>query len=143
MNLTKRPRRLRRTEAIRAMVRETHLTPDDFIYPLFACEGEGVRREIASMPGCYNFSVEELVREVEGARSAGVKSVILFGVPDKKDPEGRQAYAEDGITQRAIRAVKREVKDMLVVADNCLCEYTDHGHCGVIENGEVLNDPTL
>lgn len=143
MNLSKRPRRLRRTESIRAMVRETRLTPDDFIYPLFVCEGEGVRREIASMPGCFNFSIDELVREVEGARAAGLQSVILFGVPDEKDGDGRQAYAEDGITQRAIRAIKREVKGMLVIADNCLCEYTDHGHCGVIENGEVLNDPTL
>ncbi|HET9530180.1 MAG TPA: porphobilinogen synthase [Blastocatellia bacterium] len=143
MNLTKRPRRLRRTESIRAMVRETRLTPDDFIYPLFVCEGEGVRREIGAMPGCFNLSIDELVREVEAARAEGVRSVILFGVPDEKDPVGRQAYAEDGITQRAIRAVKREVKDVLVVADNCLCEYTDHGHCGVIEDGEVLNDPSL
>jgi porphobilinogen synthase len=125
------------------MVRETRLTPDDFIYPLFVCEGEGVRREIGAMPGCFNLSIDELVREVEGARAEGVRSVILFGVPDEKDPVGRQAYAEDGITQRAIRAVKREVKDVLVIADNCLCEYTDHGHCGVIEDGEVLNDPSL
>jgi porphobilinogen synthase len=143
MNLTQRPRRLRRTEAIRALVRETRLTPDDFIYPLFACEGEGVRKEISSMPGVFNLSVDELVREAESARKAGVRSVILFGVPDDKDGSGSQAYAEDGITQRAIRAVKREVRGMLVVADNCLCEYTDHGHCGVVEGGEVLNDPTL
>ncbi|HEX8090772.1 MAG TPA: porphobilinogen synthase [Blastocatellia bacterium] len=143
MNLTQRPRRLRRTEAIRALVRETRLTPDDFIYPLFACEGEGVRKEISSMPGVFNLSVDELVREAESARKAGVRSVILFGVPDDKDGSGSQAYAEDGITQRAIRAIKREVKGMLVVADNCLCEYTDHGHCGVVEGGEVLNDPTL
>lgn len=143
MNLIQRPRRLRRTEAIRALVRETRLTPDDFIYPLFVCEGEGVRREIGSMPGCFNLSVDELVREVEGARKVGVRSVILFGVPEGKDPVGSGGYAEDGITQRAIRALKREVKDVVVVADNCLCEYTDHGHCGVIENGEVLNDPTL
>jgi porphobilinogen synthase len=125
------------------MVRETRLTPDDFVYPLFACEGEGVRREISSMPGVFNLSVDEIVREVESAKRAGVRSVILFGVPDEKDPAGSQAYAEDGIVQRAIRAVKREVKDVLVIADNCLCEYTDHGHCGVIKDGEVLNDPTL
>lgn len=143
MNLTHRPRRLRRTEALRAMVRETRLTPDDFVYPLFACEGEGVRREISSMPGCFNLSVDELVREVESAARVGVRSVILFGVPDAKDPVGREAYAEDGIVQRAIRAVKREVKDVIVIADNCLCEYTDHGHCGVVEGGEILNDPTL
>jgi porphobilinogen synthase len=125
------------------MVRETRLTPDDFVYPLFACEGEGVRREINSMPGVFNLSVDEIVREAESAKRAGVRSVILFGVPDEKDPAGSQAYAEDGIVQRAIRAVKREVKDVLVIADNCLCEYTDHGHCGVIKEGEVLNDPTL
>jgi porphobilinogen synthase len=143
MNFTHRPRRLRRTETIRAMVRETRLTPDDFVYPLFACEGEGVRREIGSMPGCFNLSVDEIVREVESASRVGVRSVILFGVPDEKDPVGREAYAEDGIVQRAIRAVKREVKDVSVIADNCLCEYTDHGHCGVVEGGEILNDPTL
>jgi len=143
MNLIERPRRLRRTATIRALVRETRLSPDDFVYPLFVCEGEGVRREIGSMPGAFNLSIDELVKEVEAARSAGVRSVILFGVPDQKDAAGTQAYSEDGITQRAIRALKREVKDTLVIADNCLCEYTDHGHCGVIEDGEVLNDPTL
>jgi porphobilinogen synthase len=95
------------------------------------------------MPGAFNLSIDELMKEVEAARSVGVRSVILFGVPDKKDATGTQAYAEDGITQRAIRALKRELKDTLVIADNCLCEYTDHGHCGVIEDGEVLNDPTL
>ncbi|HWN99603.1 MAG TPA: porphobilinogen synthase [Blastocatellia bacterium] len=143
MNLSRRPRRLRRTESIRALIRETNLTPNDFVYPLFVCEGEGVRREIGSMPGCFNLSVDELVRESEAARADGIGSIILFGVPDEKDASGSQAYAEDGITQRAIRAVKREVKDVLVIADDCLCEYTDHGHCGLIEAGEVLNDPTL
>jgi porphobilinogen synthase len=143
MNLIERPRRLRRTETIRALVRETRLSPDDFVYPLFVCEGEGVRREISSMPGVCNLSIDELVKEVEAARKAGVRSVILFGVPDTKDPAGTQAYAEDGITQRAIRAIKREVKDTLVIADNCLCEYTDHGHCGMIQAGEVLNDPSV
>jgi porphobilinogen synthase len=143
MNLIQRPRRLRRNESIRAMVRETSLSPDDFVYPLFVCEGEGVRREITSMPGCFNLSIDELVREVEAARKLGIRSVILFGVPDKKDPTGTQAYAEDGLIQRAIRAIKREISDVLVIADNCLCEYTDHGHCGIVEDGEVLNDPTL
>src|SRR6516164_10712957 len=138
-----RPRRLRRTEAICALVRETRLSPDQLIYPLFVCEGEGIRREIASMPGCFNFSVDELVGEAQRASQAGIRSIVLFGVPDQKDPAGSQAYAEDGITQRAIRALRREVKDILIVADNCLCEYTDHGHCGIIKNGEVLNDPTL
>jgi porphobilinogen synthase len=143
MDLIMRPRRLRRTESLRALVRETRLSPDDFVYPLFVCEGEGVRREITSMPGCFNLSIDELVKEVEAARGAGVRSVILFGVPDDKDATGGQAYAEDGIVQRAIRALKRETGDTVVIADNCLCEYTDHGHCGVIEGGEVLNDPTL
>jgi len=143
MNLIERPRRLRRNETIRALVRETTLTPDDLVYPLFVCEGEGVRREIGSMPGVFNLSVDELVKEVESARSEGIRSVILFGVPDEKDAVGSQAYAEDGITQKATRALKREVSNTLVIADNCLCEYTEHGHCGVIEAGEVLNDPTL
>ena len=143
MKLIERPRRLRRTETIRALVRETRLSPDDFVYPLFVCEGGGVRREINSMPGVFNFSIDELVKEVEAARGVGLRSVILFGVPDEKDSVGSQAYGEDGITQRAIRAVKREVKDVLVIADNCLCEYTDHGHCGVIEAGEVLNDQSV
>ena len=143
MNLIQRPRRLRRNDTLRALVRETNLTPNDFVYPLFVCEGEGVRREIGSMPGCFNLSIDELVKEVEAAVRVGVRSVILFGVPDQKDAAGTQAYAEDGVTQRAIRAIKREVKDAFVIADNCLCEYTDHGHCGVIRDGEVLNDPTL
>lgn len=143
MDLIQRPRRLRRTESLRALVRETNLTPNDFVYPLFVCEGEAVKREIGSMPGVFNLSIDELVKETDAAKSEGIRAVILFGVPDEKDPVGRDAYAEDGIVQRAIRAVKREVKDMLVIADNCLCEYTDHGHCGVIKDGEVLNDPTL
>jgi len=138
-----RPRRLRSSATIRALVRETRLSPEQLIYPLFVCEGEGVRREIASMPGCFNFSIDKLVGEVQRAKEAGIRSIVVFGVPDLKDAEGSQAYAEDGITQRAIRAVKREVRDVLVVADNCLCEYTDHGHCGVIKDGEVLNDPSL
>jgi porphobilinogen synthase len=143
MELTQRPRRLRRTESLRALVRETRLTPDDFVYPLFVCEGEGVRREISSMPGVFNLSIDQLVREAESARKVGIRSVILFGIPDSKDEKGTQAFAEDGIMQRAIRAVKREVKDTIVIADNCLCEYTDHGHCGVIDGGDVLNDPSV
>ncbi|MBL8151416.1 MAG: porphobilinogen synthase, partial [Blastocatellia bacterium] len=143
MKLTNRLRRLRRTESIRAMVRETHLTPDDFIYPLFVCEGEGVRREISSMPGQYNLSIDELVKEANEAKSFGVRAVILFGIPDEKDGHASEAYSEKGVVQRAITALKREIKDLLVIADNCLCEYTDHGHCGVVGGGEVLNDPTL
>jgi porphobilinogen synthase len=134
---------LRSTDTIRALVRETRLSPDQLVYPLFVCEGEGIRREITSMPGCFNLSTDELTREVGRAQQAGIRSIVLFGVPDHKDGAGSQAYAEDGITQKAIRAVKREVRDVLVIADNCLCEYTDHGHCGIIKDGEVLNDPTL
>lgn len=110
MSFIQRPRRLRRSETLRALVRETNLTPNDLVYPLFVCEGEGVRREINSMPGCFNLSIDEIVKEVAAAVGVGVRSVILFGVPDEKDATGSQAYAEDGITQRAIRAIKREVK---------------------------------
>src|SRR5438552_13395601 len=115
MNLYDRPRRLHRTQTIRALVRETRLAPDDFVYPLFVCEGVSVRREIGTMPRVFNLSIDELVKEVEAARSVGVRSMILFGVPDHKDADGSQAYAEDGITQRAIRALKRETKDTLVI----------------------------
>jgi porphobilinogen synthase len=125
------------------MVRETRLDPANLIYPLFVCAGEGVRREIKSMPGVFNLSVDELVRECEDARRIGVSSIIVFGLPESKDEQGSGAFAEDGVTQRAIRAVKREVKDLVVIADTCLCEYTSHGHCGVIEDGDVANDPTL
>jgi porphobilinogen synthase len=142
-DLIHRPRRLRRTAALREMVRETRLDPANLIYPLFVCAGEGVRREIKSMPGVFNLSVDELVRECEDARRIGVSSIIVFGLPESKDEQGSGAFAEDGVTQRAIRAVKREVKDLVVIADTCLCEYTSHGHCGVIEDGDVANDPTL
>jgi porphobilinogen synthase len=146
-SLIQRPRRLRRTAALREMVRETRLNPSDLIYPLFACPGEGIRKEISSMPGVFNLSVDELVKECEDARRMGISSIIVFGLPEKKDEQGSDAFAEDGITQRAIRAVKREVKDLVVLADTCLCEYTSHGHCGTIEgfneDGDVANDPTL
>jgi porphobilinogen synthase len=138
-----RPRRLRRSEVLREMVRETTLAPSDFIYPLFVVEGRDVRRPIASMPGIYNLSLEHAVAEAKQARSLGVPSVILFGIPDRKDARGSEAYAREGIVQRAIRAIKEAVPDMQVVADVCLCEYTDHGHCGVIEGGHVVNDATL
>jgi len=125
------------------MVRETRLSLSHLIYPLFVCPGEGVRREISSMPGVFNLSIDQLVREAEAAKRDGITSLIIFGLPESKDAEGSEAWAEDGITQRAIRALKREVKDIIVIADTCLCEYTDHGHCGVIENNDVANDPTL
>jgi porphobilinogen synthase len=141
--LTRRPRRLRRTEAVRALVRETRLTPDIFIYPLFVCEGEGVRREIGSMPGICQLSVDEAVAEARAAKAEGVPAVILFGIPDRKDPSGSAAADPDAPVQRAVRALKREASDVLVVTDVCLCEYTSHGHCGILEGEEIVNDLTV
>ena len=147
-----RPRRLRTTPALRAMVRETELNARDFIYPLFVRHGEG-RTEIGSMPGVYQLSVEEAVREAEAAMKSGVNAVILFGIPAEKDPIGLENFSDDGIVQQAIRAIKTEIPEMVVVTDVCLCEYTDHGHCGILNTGEhyhehlpegyVLNDETL
>ncbi len=138
-----RLRRLRRNETLRRMVRETWLTPSDFIYPLFVREGRGVRNPIASMPGQYQLSVDEAVREAREAADLGVPAVILFGIPDHKDAAGTGAYDDDGIVQRAVRALKDAVPDLCVITDVCLCEYTDHGHCGVIRDGDVDNDATL
>jgi porphobilinogen synthase len=138
-----RPRRLRRTEALRRMVRETTLSPSDFVYPLFVMEGKGERRPIASMPGIFNLTVDSAVAEAKAARGLGIPALILFGLPARKDAEGTQAYATDGIVQRALRAVKEAVPELQLIADVCLCEYTDHGHCGVVANGEVHNDATL
>jgi len=142
-DLFHRPRRLRRTENLRALVRETHLAPEDFILPLFACAGEKVRREIPSMPGVHNLSVDEIAREAAAAREIGVKGVILFGLPEAKDEEGTGAYHEQGIVQQAVRAIRNAAADLVIMTDTCLCEYTSHGHCGVVRNGEVLNDPSL
>jgi porphobilinogen synthase len=127
-----RMRRLRSSETIRAMVRETRLTPDNFVYPLFVCPGEGVRKEVRSMPGVYNLSVDEAVREAREANGVGIPAVILFGLPESKDEIASGAYAEDGIVQTAMRAIKAEVPDMMVIGDVCLCEYTSHGHCGIV-----------
>src|SRR6188508_22088 len=143
LSLTRRPRRLRRTEAIRALVRETRLTPDCFIYPLFICAGEGVRREIGSMPGVFQLSVDEAVKEAVATKADGVPAVILFGLPEKKDPDGSAAYDPDAPVQTAVRALKREVRDLLVMTDVCLCEYTSHGHCGIVEDDEIVNDITV
>ena len=143
LTLTRRLRRLRRSETMRALVRETRLSPDMFVMPLFICEGEGVRREVPSMPGVYNLSVDEAVKEVEGARGDGVHSVLLFGLPDRKDDIGSAAYDPEAPVQSAVRAIKREVPDTLVVTDVCLCEYTDHGHCGIVIDEEIANDPTV
>jgi porphobilinogen synthase len=125
------------------MVRETLLSPDDFIYPLFVVEGEGVRKEISSMPGCCQESVDEAVKNAMEAHSLGIPAVLLFGIPEHKDAVGSSAYDDKGVVQKAVRAIKDAVPELYVITDVCLCEYTDHGHCGVIEKGEVLNDPTL
>jgi porphobilinogen synthase len=138
-----RPRRLRRTENLRALVRETRLAPEDFILPLFACAGEKVRREIPSMPGVHNLSVDEIAREAAAAREIGVKGVILFGLPEAKDEEGTGAYHEQGIVQQAVRAIRDSAADLVIMTDTCLCEYTSHGHCGIVHDGEVLNDLSL
>lgn len=138
-----RPRRLRRTAALRAMVRETVLTPDDLIWPMFIEPGEGITRPIVSMPGQYRYSVDEAAKAARAAARDGVPAVILFGIPTHKDALGTRAYAKDGVVPRAIQAIKEVAPDLLVITDVCLCEYTDHGHCGVVEDGAVLNDPTL
>jgi porphobilinogen synthase len=138
-----RMRRLRASEPLRRLVRETQLDPADFILPLFTCPGEGVRREINSMPGNAQLSVDNLVKECAEAERLGIGGVILFGIPDSKDEIASGAYAEDGIVQRAVRALKREVPKLLVMTDVCNCEYTSHGHCGLVKDGEVQNDPTL
>src|SRR5271163_4628718 len=138
-----RKRRLRVSESMRRLVRETHLNPAQLILPLFACPGEGVRKEIGSMPGNFQLSIDELVKECEGAHKLGIGGVILFGIPEHKDDSASEAYAEDGITQRAVRALKRSLPGLLVITDVCNCEYTSHGHCGKIVDGDVDNDPTL
>ena len=138
-----RPRRLRESPLLRSMVRETSLRIDDFVYPLFAVHGRGVREPIASMPGQHRLSIDELLKECKDAASMGIPAVLLFGLPRDKDPRGTEAYAEDGIIQQAVRAVKDTIPDLLVITDVCLCEYTSHGHCGVVEDGRIKNDPTL
>jgi len=141
--LTRRPRRLRRTETIRTLVRETKLTPDCFILPLFICEGRGVKREVSSMPGVSQLSVDEAVKEAAAAKADGVPGVLLFGLPDSKDATGSKASDPDAPVQNAVRALKREVPELLVITDVCLCEYTSHGHCGILEGEEILNDVTV
>ncbi len=151
-----RLRRLRQSEAMRSLVRETRLTPDAFVYPLFVCPGEGIRRAISSMPGVFNLSVDEAVKEAKDAFALGVKAVILFGLPEAKDEVATGAWSSDGIVQRAARAMKREIPGMLLIADVCLCEYMSHGHCGIVRSApnaqdsatpgnapEIVNDATL
>ena len=136
-----RPRRLRRTEALRGMIRETELNARDFIYPLFVVPGTGVKKEISSMPGVFQLSQEQLVKEAAAAHALGVPAVILFGIPEEKDAVGSHACRDDGVVQRAIEALKRDLPSLVVITDVCLCEYTDHGHCGIIENGRRRQRP--
>lgn len=138
-----RPRRLRKNENLRRMIRETKLSPDDFIYPLFVTHGRGVRREINSMPGIAQLSIDLTVKEAAEAKQLGIPAVILFGIPRKKDAKASEAYARSGIIQQAIKAIKDKVPELVVITDVCLCEYTSHGHCGMVVKGEVDNDATL
>ena len=138
-----RPRRLRRSEALRSLVRETRLSAAGLIYPMFVCPGQKVRQEVSSMPGVFQQSADQIVEECREVESLGIPGVILFGLPEKKDARGTSGSAADGVVQRAIEAIRKTKLKLLVITDVCLCEYTDHGHCGVIENGEVANDATL
>ncbi len=138
-----RHRRLRRSESMRSLVRETYLHKEDFIYPIFAVEEENVKREIPSMPGVYHYSLDRLNEEVREVVDLGIKSIMMFGVPNHKDAVGSEAYCDTGIVQKAIAQIKDEFPELTVIADTCLCQYTDHGHCGVIENGYVQNDESL
>ena len=132
-----RLRRLRRTEALRSLVRETRLTPETLVYPFFVCPGEGVRKEVGSMPGVLNLSVDEAVKEARETHALGVPAVILFGLPEKKDEAATGAWEEDGMVQQATRAIKREVPGLIVMGDVCFCEYMSHGHCGVVKAGSA------
>jgi porphobilinogen synthase len=140
---THRPRRLRRNESLRGLVRETRLSAAGLIYPMFVCSGQKVHQEVNSMPGVFQQSPDEIVEECREVESLGIPGVILFGLPEKKDPRGSSSTAANGVVQRAIEAIRKAKLKLLVITDVCLCEYTDHGHCGVIENGEVANDATL
>ncbi|MDA0692447.1 MAG: porphobilinogen synthase [Nitrospinae bacterium] len=138
-----RYRRLRAKAGILRLVRETHLSVDDLIDPMFVCEGKGVRQEISSMPGIFRCSIDNLVKDVRESQSLGIPAVVLFGIPDKKDARGSEAYNPDGIVQRAVREIKSACPEMIVITDVCIDEYTDHGHCGLVEGNRILNDPTL
>ena len=138
-----RPRRMRRTENLRRMVRETRLSPDDFIYPLFVVPGSGVEKPISSLPGQFNYSVDKAVEAASQAADLGIPSVILFGIPERKDSVGSEAWKDGGVVQKAARAIKKQNPDLIVMADACFCEYTDHGHCGVLTDGVLDNDASL
>lgn len=143
MELKHRPRRLRANDTIRNMVRENHVRVDDLIYPMFVIYGENTKNEIPSMPGVYQYSLDLFVEALEEVVELGVPAILLFGIPESKDAVGTGAYHEHGIVQEAVRVAKKHFPDLYVITDVCLCEYTDHGHCGLIQNGEILNDPTL
>src|SRR5213593_2634067 len=138
-----RMRRLRRNQRLRNLVRETRLSPEAMIYPIFVCPGEKVRHEVSSMPGQYNLSIENAVKTARDAEQAGIAGILLFGLPPQKDDAGSDAYDDNGIVQQALRAIRENVRDLLLITDVCLCEYTSHGHCGVIKHSDVQNDPTL
>ncbi|MBI5195349.1 MAG: porphobilinogen synthase [Nitrospirae bacterium] len=138
-----RPRRLRINKVIRSMVRETHLRPEDFIYPMFVTFGKSVRKKISSMPGCFQLSVDEAVKDAQKVYKLGIPAVLLFGIPEHKDHRASEAYSAKGVIQKAIRAIKDKAPELAVITDVCLCEYMSHGHCGIVKNGEILNDPTL
>src|SRR5678815_1795559 len=138
-----RPRRMRRTENLRRMVRETRLAPEDFVYPLFVVPGSGVAKPIGSLPGQFNFSVDKAVDAAAAAADLGIPAVILFGIPEHKDAVGSDAWKDSGVIQKAIRAIKKARPELVVMADACFCEYTDHGHCGVLQDGQLDNDASL
>ncbi len=138
-----RPRRLRHNNVVRKMVRETSLSPDDFIYPMFVTFGKGVKKKISSMPGCFQLSVDEIVKEVQKVHKLGISAIILFGIPKHKDEIGSEAYSAKGIVQKAIKAIKEKAPELVVITDVCMCEYMSHGHCGIVKKGKILNDPTI
>ena len=139
----RRLRRTRMTPTLRSMVRETELSKNDFIYPLFVCPGKKVKKEVSSMPGVFQMSVDEIVRECAKVKSLGVPAIILFGIPEHNDDVGSEAYSEQGVVQQAIRALKKEIPELFVVTDVCLCEYTSHGHCGIVRENEIVNDESI
>jgi porphobilinogen synthase len=143
LGLRRRPRRLRRTSSIRELVRETRLSPENFLYPLFVCPGQGQRREVVAMPGVFQLSVDEIVREAAAAHGEGILGVLLFGLPESKDDVGSAAFDPEAPVQMAVRALKREIPNLLVITDVCLCEYTSHGHCGILIDDEIANDATV
>ena len=138
-----RTRRLRTSNYMRDMVRENHVRIDELIYPIFVTEGENIKHPVESMPGIYQYSLDRLSEEIKRIKEAGIKAILIFGIPDHKDEVGSGAYAEDGIVPKAIRQIKKEYEELLIIADVCLCEYTSHGHCGLVKDGVILNDETL